>query len=49
MAEEKSTPRFPAGLYRRPRTKIIWCKYYVAGRPVRESTETSRLRDANGS
>jgi integrase len=46
MTEEKSTPKLPAGLYRRPKTKIIWCKYYVNGLPKREPTGAASVTEA---
>ena len=33
-------------LYRRTRSTHIWCKYYVDGRPVRESTGTETMTEA---
>jgi integrase len=44
MNEPKVPRRTPRGLYRRG--TIWWCKYYVAGRPVRESTGTDDQRQA---
>jgi hypothetical protein len=34
----------PPGLYWRGR--VIWCKYYVNGQPVRESTDTANIIEA---
>ena len=36
--------RTPPGLYRRG--NIFWLKYYVNGRPIRESTRTGKLSEA---
>src|SRR5439155_9290785 len=33
-------------LYRQTRSTFWWCKYYVDGRPVRESTKTDKLAEA---
>lgn len=33
-------------IYRRKRSTILWCKYYVAGRPVRESTGSTKEAEA---
>jgi len=33
-------------LYRRPRSRFWWCKYYIHGRPIRESTGHVKERDA---
>jgi hypothetical protein len=33
-------------LYARPNSPYFWMKYYVAGRPVRESTGTAKEKDA---
>ena len=39
-----SEQRLPPGLYRRG--NIFWLKYYVNGRPIRESTRTEKLSEA---
>jgi integrase len=33
-------------IYRRPHSPYLWIKYYVNGRPVRESTETTKETEA---
>ena len=47
MTPRQSTkPKLPPGLYWRPNSQHIWCKYYLGARPVRESTGTGRLSEA---
>lgn len=41
---EKQGTRHVPGLYRRGR--VWWCKYYVNGRPVRESTGAEKEGEA---
>ena len=41
---EGTEQRMPPGLYRRG--NIFWLKYYVNGRPIRESTRTDKLSEA---
>ena len=40
---ERREHRLPPGLYRRG--NIFWIKYYINGRPIRESYETTGDRD----
>ncbi len=35
-------------LYKQPGSRKWWCKYYVNGRPIRESTSTQKEKEAEG-
>jgi hypothetical protein len=33
-------------VYRRPGTRVFWCKYHIRGRPIRESTGATIEKEA---